>query len=125
MPPLTRWYIKLALAYFLAALAAGVWQAAGGPLWLTPVYIHLFVVGWITGMIFGVAYWMFPKYSKDSPRGSDWVAVATFGLLHTGLWLRVIGEARSSGGLLVVAALLQWLAGTGFIVTTWRRVRER
>jgi hypothetical protein len=51
--------------------------------------------------------------------------VATFGLLHTGLWLRVIGEARSSGGLLVVAALLQWLAGTGFIVTTWPRVRER
>jgi hypothetical protein len=125
MPPLTRWYIKLALAYFLAALAAGVWQAAGGPLWLTPVYIHLFVVGWITGMIFGVAYWMFPKYSKDSPRGSDWIAVATFGLLHTGLWLRVIGEARSSGALLVVAALFQWLAGTGFIVTTWPRVRER
>jgi hypothetical protein len=125
MPPLTRWYIKLALAYFLAALAAGVWQAAGGPLWLTPVYIHLFVVGWITGMIFGVAYWMFPKYSKDSPRGSDWIAVATFGLLHTGLWLRVVGEARSSGELLVVAALFQWLAGTGFIVTTWPRVRER
>jgi hypothetical protein len=125
MPPLTRWYIKLALAYFLAALAAGVWQAAGGPLWLTPVYIHLFVVGWITGMIFGVAYWMFPKYSKDSPRGSDWIAVATFGLLHTGLWLRVVGEARSSAGLLVVAALFQWLAGTGFIVTTWPRVRER
>ncbi len=125
MPPLTRWYIKLSLVYFVTALAAGVWQAADGPLWLTPVYIHLFVVGWITGMIFGVAYWMFPKYSKDRPRGSDWVAVATFCLLHVGLWLRVAGEAANAGRLLVVAAVCQWLAGTGFIATTWPRVRER
>jgi len=125
MPPLTRWYIKLALLYFLAALMAGMWQAAGGPLWLTPVSIHLFVVGWITGMIFGVAYWMFPKFSKESPRGPDWIAVATFGLLHLGLWLRVAGEASSSGRLLVVAAVFQWLAGTGFIATTWPRVKER
>ncbi|HET9707064.1 MAG TPA: hypothetical protein VFP39_02040 [Gemmatimonadales bacterium] len=125
MPPLTRWYIKLALGYFLAALTALVWQAAGGPPWLAPVSIHLFVVGWITGMIFGVAYWMFPKYSKDSPRGPDRIALATFGLLHTGLWLRVVGEATNAGMLLVVAALFQWLAGTGFIVSTWPRVKER
>lgn len=125
MPPLTRWYVKLSLLYFITALAAGVWQAAGGPLWLTPVYIHLLVVGWITGMIFGVAYWMFPKYSKDRPRGSDWIAVTTFVLLHAGLWLRVVGEAASAGRLLVVAALSQWLAAIGFIMTTWSRVKER
>lgn len=125
MPPLTRWYIKLSLVYFVTALAAGVWQAAGGPLWLTPVYIHLFVVGWITGMIFGVAYWMFPRYSKDSHRGSDWIAVATFALLHGGLWLRIAGEAAGVGRLLLVAALCQWLAGAGFIATTWPRVKER
>lgn len=125
MPPLTRWYVKLSLGYFVAALAAGVWQAAGGPIWLTPVYIHLFVVGWLTGMIFGVAYWMFPKFSKDRPRGPDWLALATFGLLHAGLWLRVVGEATSAGGLLVSSALCQWLAGVGFIGTTWPRVKER
>lgn len=125
MPPLTRWYVKLSLGYFVAALAAAVWQAAGGPIWLTPVYIHLFVVGWLTGMIFGVAYWMFPKFSKDRPRGPDWLALATFGLLHAGLWLRVVGEATNAGGLLVSSALCQWLAGVGFIGTTWPRVKER
>lgn len=125
MPPLTRWYIKLSLVYFVAALAASVWQAAGGPLWLTPIYIHLLVVGWITGMIFGVAYWMFPKFSKEQPRGVNGLAVATFALLHAGLLLRIVAEPMQAGGLLVLSAISQWLAGLGFIVNTWPRVKER
>ena len=125
MPPLTRWYIKLSLVYLVAALAASVWQAAGGPLWLTPIYIHLLVVGWITGMIFGVAYWMFPKFSKEQPRGMSGLAVATFTLLHAGLLLRIVAEPLQAGGLLVLSAVSQWLAGVGFIVNTWPRVKER
>jgi hypothetical protein len=125
VPPLTRWYIKLSLVYFVAALAASVWQAAGGPLWLTPVYIHLLVVGWITGMIFGVAYWMFPKFSKEQPRGMDGLAVATFFLLHAGLMLRIMAEPLQAGGLLILSAVSQWLAGIGFIANTWPRVKER
>jgi len=125
VPPLTRWYIKLSLVYFVAALAASVWQAAGGPLWLTPIYIHLLVVGWITGMIFGVAYWMFPKFSKEQPRGADGLAVATFALLQAGLLLRIVAEPLQAGGLLVLSAVSQWLAGVGFIANTWPRVKER
>jgi hypothetical protein len=125
VPPLTRWYIKLSLVYFVAALAASVWQAAGGPLWLTPIYIHLLVVGWITGMIFGVAYWMFPKFSKEQPRGMDGLAVATFFLLHAGLLLRIVAEPLQAGGLLILSAVSQWLAGIGFIANTWPRVKER
>jgi hypothetical protein len=125
MPPLTRWYVKLALLYFVAALAGGVWQAAGGPLWLTPVTIHLLVVGWITGTIFGVAYWMFPKYSKDRPRGPNGVAVATFVLLQIGIMLRVAAEPGTIRSLLVVSALCQWLAAVGFVTTIWPRVKAR
>lgn len=125
MPPLTRWYIKLSLLYFVAALGAAVWQVAGGPLWLTPVYIHLLVVGWITGMIFGVAYWMFPKLSKEQPRGTNWLAVATFVLFQGGLLLRIVAEPLGVGLLLVVSAVSQWLAGVGFIANTWPRVKER
>jgi hypothetical protein len=125
MPPLTRWYIKVALLYFVAALAGGVWQAAGGPLWLTPVTIHLLVVGWITGTIFGVAYWMFPKYSKDRPRGPNGLAVATFVLLQVGMVLRVVAEPGTIRSLLVVSALCQWLAAVGFVTTIWPRVKER
>jgi hypothetical protein len=132
MPPLTRWFVKLSLLYFVAALAAGVWQAAGGPLWLTPVMIHLLVVGWVTGMIFGVAYWMFPKYSPDEPRGADSLAIASFVLLNLGLLLRVAAEpwqesrpSSVAGWLLVGSALLQWLGGLAFVVNTWPRVKGR
>lgn len=125
MPPLTRWYVKLALLYFVAGMAGGVWQAAGGPGWLTPVTIHLLVVGWITGTIFGVAYWMFPRYSKDRPRGPTGPAVATFVLLQIGLALRVVAEPTLIRPLLAASALCQWLAGVGFTVTIWPRVKTR
>jgi hypothetical protein len=125
MPPLTRWYVKSALLYFLVALLGGVWQAAGGPLWLMPITIHLLVVGWISGMIFGVAYWMFPRYSKERPRGPDGPALATFGLLQLGILTRLTGEPTAIRWLLVVSAVCQWLAAMGFIFTTWPRVRTR
>lgn len=137
MPPLTRWYLRAALVYLLIALLCGV-LLAGGPLWgwslpgFFPVYIHLFVLGWLTLMIFGVAYWMFPKYSRERPRGSESVGWAVFVLINLGLVLRAISEplvvsASSSlwGWLLVVAALLQWLAGLLFVANTWGRVKER
>ena len=139
MPPLSRWYIKLALIYFVAALVVGALQALQDPLGLSPVfaltgpaYVHMLVVGWVTQMIFGVAYWMFPKYSPEMPRGNNFVAVATLVLLNLGLLLRVIVEPVRSwrpdalpGSLLVVAAIAQALAGFGFALHTWPRVKVK
>ena len=97
-------------------------------LWLT--YVHLLVVGWLTQLIFGVAYWMFPRYSAERPRGSERLGWATFALLNLGLLLRVIAEpwhalAGRGVALLVSSALLQLLAGWTFVVNTWPRIRER
>ncbi|HEU5262848.1 MAG TPA: hypothetical protein VFU41_15620 [Gemmatimonadales bacterium] len=139
MPILTRWFIKTALVYFVTALVVGVAQAVQAPLGLPavlaaagPVYVHLLVVGWITQMILGVAYWMFPKHSKETPRGSDRLAIASYWFLNLGLLLRVFGEpahtvhpAAGLGWLLGVSAALQWLGGMAFVVNTWARVKER
>ena len=139
MPPLTRWFIKTALLYFVAALIIGAVLAARSVFRLSPaiaslgpVYIHLFMVGWITQLIFGVAYWMFPVYTKERPRGSEKLALATYGLLNVGLLLRAMAEPLHAlrpgagwGWLLVLAAALQWLAGLGFVVNIWGRVKER
>ena len=77
MPPLTRWYIRTSLVYFVAALFVGValmlrltmdlppFVAA-----LQPTYFHLLMLGWVAQLIFGVAFWMFPKASASKPRGS-------------------------------------------------------
>jgi len=139
MPMVTRWFIKSALLYFVAALLLGVALAApralGLPAAVTvlgPVYFHLFMLGWVTQLIFGVVYWMFPRYSKDHPRGSETLALATFGLLNAGLLLRAVAEPMHGlhplavwGWLVAAAAVLQWLAGMAFALNTWSRVKEK
>jgi hypothetical protein len=134
MPPITRWHIKLSLLYLVAGLGLGAMRAAGtepGGL-LFPSYTHLLVVGWVTQMIFGVAYWMFPRLSKERPRGSNALAIGACVLLNVGLLIRVVVEPLQAGrgeqglgGLLVVGAIAQWLAGLAFVINTWPRVKER
>lgn len=139
MPPFTRLFVKTSLLYLAAALLAGVLLAlrpvtampsiVGA---LTPVYFHLFMVGWVTQLIAGVAYWMFPKQSKQLPRGHDGLALATYALLNVGLLLRVVGEPAQTvsawpgwGWLVVAAAVTQWLGGLAFVANTWPRVKEK
>lgn len=139
MPNLIRWYIKSAFVYFFAALLVGVLLAAQNvvnlppPLAvLGPVYFHLFMLGWVTQLIFGVAHWMFPKYSKAQPRGKESVMWAAYIFLNVGLLLRAIGEpahtlrpAAGWGWVVALSAVLQWLAGVGFIYNTWPRIKEK
>jgi cbb3-type cytochrome oxidase subunit 1 len=139
MPALTRWFVKASLVYFIAALLAGFLLAAN-LVWplppitgaLGPVYFHLFLVGWITQLIFGVVFWMFPKYTLEEPRGNETLAWATFWLLNAGLVLRAVAEPQITidagvfwGWLLAISAVLQWLAGLFFVFNTWGRVKER
>ena len=139
MPPITRIYVKTALAFFVLALLAGVLiairpLAAAVPYvaGLAPVYFHLFMVGWVTQLIAGIAYWMFPKFTKERPRGYDGLAWATYWLLNVGLLLRVLAEPMQAanpqawwGWLIVLAAVLQWLGGLAFVANTWPRVKEK
>ncbi|MDH5507070.1 MAG: cbb3-type cytochrome c oxidase subunit I [Anaerolineae bacterium] len=139
MPKLTRWFLKAALSYFVLAMAAGVLVAGRQPLGLpgwvnaiNPVYFHMFMLGWVTQLIFGIAYWMFPKYSREQPHRSEGLAWAVFWMLNAGLGLRVIAEpwqalqpTAAAAGALVGSAALQWAAAAGFVANTWGRVKGR
>ena len=138
MPAITRWYVKTSLIWLIAGLLTGVllatrtiWQLPPLFAGLNPVYFHLFMVGWVAQLIFGIAFWLFPKFSKERPRGYEWLAWVTYALLNLGLLLRVISEPMNAqqpgttwGWLLALSALLQWLAGVGFVVNTWPRVKS-
>lgn len=139
MPKLARWYIKTALAYLGAALLAGVLLAvnrlhgiAPALAFFTPAYIHLFVVGWLTQLIFGVAFWMFPRFSKERPHGREGIAWATYAFLNAGLLLRAaaepaaeVSDAAGWRAALIASALLQWIAGLVFVGYIWPRVRAK
>ncbi|MFI5234658.1 MAG: hypothetical protein ACHQXA_03015 [Gemmatimonadales bacterium] len=137
MPRLSRWFIRTAFLYLVVALALGVALAAAGDrlpalVGACPVYIHFFMVGWLTQMIAGVAYWMFPRGSSrvsratrpDDPRGW-WV----YGGLNVGLLLRAAGEpwplSHWAGPLLIASALLQLAAAGVLVLTLWPRARSR
>jgi hypothetical protein len=136
MPTLTRWFLRAALVYLVSALAVGAllqWPDLAPRLaGLWPTYLHLLVVGWITQVIFGVAFWMFPRFSPEQPYGNIRLGWASFLLLNTGLLLRAIGEplrwlrpAAPSNGIVAASALLQLLAGWAFVLNTWPRVKRR
>ncbi len=136
MPTPTRWMLRFALIYLVVALALGVTMAmpSSPPLLaaLGPAYIHFFVVGWVTQLVMGVVFWMFPKLSAERPRGSPGLAWSTMLLLNIGLLLRALAEPMQAlhpqgawGWGLVVSAVLQWTAALAFVANTWGRVRER
>jgi len=139
MPAVTRWFIKSALAYLAVALLLALILALPNSVqlpdfirFMNPAYFHLFLVGWVTQMIFGVIYWMFPIITRARPRGSETLAWVCYGLLNAGLLLRVIGEPLTSvrpepgfGWLLALSAVLQWLAALLFVTLAWPRVKDR
>ncbi len=139
MPQLTRYFIKTALVYLALSLVLGVILAARTAFdlpaelaALSPVFFHLFMVGWVTQLIFGMLFWMLPKSSKELPRGNEQLAWGAYLLINIGLILRVVGEPLTAlradwglGWLLGLSALLQLIGGWAFIANAWPRVKVR
>jgi hypothetical protein len=139
MPLLTRWYIRSAFVYLAAALLLAILLALplsmNVPVFIramNPAYFHLFLVGWVTQMIFGVIFWMFPIITRAQPRGNERLGWASYILLNVGLLLRVVAEPLTTvrsetgvGWLLAVSALLQWLAAVLFVILAWPRIKDK
>ncbi len=139
MPTFSRWAIRLALFYLLSSWFLELWRLSQPhyvPMlpWAQRVTVfHLFFVGWLTQLIFGVAYWMFPTESRKRPRGSESLGIAVLVALNVGVVLRVVSEPLLTPSsqqsvwpiLLVVGGALQWLAALGFSINIWRRIRGR
>lgn len=136
MPTLTRWFLRAAMVHLLAALALGVvtavpgWSAHAGA-W-RPVYVHLLVMGWAGQMIFGVAYWMFPRREPLDATAVDWLGWTCFATLNAGLIIRAAAEpaaATRDSALTAVAvlasAVLQLVAVAAFVILAWPRVTAR
>ncbi|MBL8164037.1 MAG: hypothetical protein JNJ61_18760 [Anaerolineae bacterium] len=139
MLALSRWFIKVGMLYFISGLMLAALLLAQPVMgWsarlqvLRPVYLHFLFIGWVTQVIMGVGYWMFPRFSKEKPRGSEKLGWTVLALLNIGLILRTIGEPAMAlsprsefGWMLVTASLCLLLAGWGFIFNTWGRIKER
>jgi hypothetical protein len=141
MPPIARSYVKASFAYLIAAFLLGALIMVDRWLnisrWLKLVYVsqlHLLMVGWITQLAIGVAYWMFPRHRKETnlpPRGSDALAWTVLVTLNAGLLLRfgaepfyLMGPKPWLGALLALSGMLQAVAAVGFGWLVWTRIRS-
>ena len=143
MPPIARNFVKAAFVYFIVAFLLGAlmmldrWLNLGR--WLKTVYLsqlHLLVVGWITQLAIGVAYWIFPRLrsrgevSPSQPRGSDALAWFVLVSLNVGLLMRFLFEPFYFMGpepwlaaLIALSGILQAAAAVGFGLLIWARIR--
>lgn len=133
MPAISRWMIRAAMLYLLVAMAMAIVSAAtprGAALRATQ--FHLVTVGWATQLIFGVIYWMFPKVSRERPRGNETLMASGAIMLNLGILLRLIAEPAASvgtmgwvGPLLAASAIAQLVAVAALVAASWPRVRGK
>ncbi|RMF12594.1 MAG: hypothetical protein D6761_12465 [Candidatus Dadabacteria bacterium] len=129
--------VRCALVWLLVALLvqAVTLNVAEPPAWLArlawfPTWLHLITIGWLTQLIFAIAWWMLPVIDRQRGRGSDALMGVVAVLLNSGLVLRIACEAPARqqasalaqggylGSLLVLIAATVLFAGL-----IWRRVR--
>ena len=126
------WFVKAFLKSSLAWLALGV--TLGGamaihPQWIVyrPVHVHMNLLGFVTMMIYGVAYHVIPRFSGHplrnarAPRWHWWMS-------NLGLALMVVGFCVRAHALPVGTPLLATggtLAAAGastFVYVIWRTI---
>ena len=137
MPKITRWHLKTGLICFIVALFLAVCFRLQPILQLSehiqsfrPIYYHVLMVGWITQIIIGVSIWMFPRHSRESPRGSEMLDWSTYYCLNVGLVLRMIAEpfiniypSRLLAYLILFSGFLQWFAALMYATNIWNRIK--
>lgn len=134
MLTLHQLFIKTGLAFLVFGTLLGASMQAGEALGKSvpanamTVHIHLMAIGFALMMIMGVAYWMFPRPSGETPREAarDPLAWTSYFLLVPGLLLRGLGYLVLSPAparpVLVLSAALQATGVFCFVFAIWKRV---
>ena len=81
-------FIKIAGVYFLIAVLLGILMGIIHNFSLTPIHVHLNLLGWVSMAIFGIIYVLFPK-------------AGTTKLAKIHFWLHNIGLPVFQGSLFI------------------------
>ncbi|HKW10441.1 MAG TPA: hypothetical protein VJO33_08670 [Gemmatimonadaceae bacterium] len=125
-----EWFVKVFLKASLAWLALGVTLGgamAAHPAWIVfkPVHAHMTVLGFVTMMIYGVAYHIIPRFAGHplhSPRlavAQWWVSNAGLATMATGFALRALGSMSVATGILAVGGVASACAAYCFVYNIW------
>ena len=151
MPLTSRVSVKASIIYLALGAVLGFvllvnrWLPLGTVVSvLRSSHIQFLIVGWLTQLIIGVAWWLFPPLAmglgEDSPlpmrrgqaqRGSETLFWTALAFLNVGIVLRALFEPlyRWTGisAFSVLAGVSGWfllLAAVIFVINLWGRARE-
>lgn len=151
MPATSRAFVKASFLYLAVGAVLGAlllinrWVPLGPEVAaLKASHVPILIVGWLTQLILGVAWWLFPPLKiglrADAPlpvrrgqtqRGSQPLFWATFLCLNAGILLRAVFEPlyewtqiQAFAFLADVSNLFLAVAAIAFVANMWGRVRE-
>ena len=127
-----EWFVKAFVKASLAWLALGVTLGvamAAHPVWTVyrPAHVHMVALGFVTMMIYGVAYHVIPRFSGHPLYGRP-AAAWHFGASNVGLACMVLGfVARADGAavgtpIVATGGVLSALGAYTFAVLIWRTI---
>jgi len=121
-----RYFIKSALVCLGLGIVMGVWLAlAPGAIIYRPAHVHLNLLGFVSMVIFGVAYHVIPRFTGH-PLHSRAIAGAHWWSSNLGLGILIAGffvaphQPATSRLLLGLGSLLAATGAFLFIYNLWR-----
>jgi len=70
----TKAFVVAALAYFFLAAALGAWMGSATPAgWVRFAHVHFNLLGFMSMMIYGVGYFILPRFNGRTLRWPSWV----------------------------------------------------
>jgi uncharacterized protein involved in response to NO len=117
--PDNRWFILAAQIYLILAglglLINGSFLSDNAA---RPAFLHLFTLGFMLFMIYGLACHMLPRFTGNPIREGAWPWLQ-MGLAHCGVIGYVAGYLADRHALIVVGAVLTWLSLAVFVFRVW------
>jgi hypothetical protein len=112
----TKGFVVAALAYFFVAAVLGIWiGSADAAPWARFAHVHFNLLGFMSMMIYGVGYFILPRFNGRTLRWPSWVP-AHFYAANIGLIGMVVASpGRPSTGF-VLFALLSVVSAAMFAV---------
>ena len=102
----TKGFVVASLVYFFLAAVLGIWMGgtdASG--WVRFAHVHFNLLGFMTMMIYGVGYFILPRFNGRTLRFPSWVPVH-FYLANAGLiGMAATSQTRPSAGFVLFAAI--------------------
>jgi hypothetical protein len=129
MPRLSYLFIRASLVYLVLGFTFGGLILANksvpfAPMvWaLLPAHIEFLILGWLTQLALGVAFWILPRFVGGSPRGDERWSRAAFALVNLGIALNVAAPYMGLTWLGLLARILQAAGVAAFAIGNWQRI---